>query len=763
MNLDPAAPVMVRPLPAGASRSVAIGLAWLALAILPPSPGAAAPRALPPGQAPPARRLEPLKDLDGYFPFSPPASIGEWSRRAEQVRLQMRVALGLWPWPSRTPLHAVVHGRIDRPDYSVEKVYFESVPGFYVTGSLYRPRGPAGPFPAVLSPHGHWTNGRFLDSGRDAVRREIVQGAERFEEGGRSPLQSRCVQLARMGCIVFHYDMIGYADSVQISQAIAHGFKEQRPEMIGIDRWGLFSPQAESHLQSVMGLQTWNSIRALDFLLELPEVDPRRIGVTGASGGGTQTFILGAIDPRPQAIFPAVMVSTAMQGGCTCENCSLLRIDTGNVEFAALFAPKPLGMTAANDWTREMPAKGFIELQQLYKMLGAPDRVKLTPLLHFGHNYNYVSRAAMYSWFNRHLGLNRPEPIVEEDYPRLNREELTVWDAAHPAPKGGPEFERQLLRWLADDAARQLDPARRDPAAAGQWIAPAADVVFGRTLESAGRIEWQPVQSSEWTLESSGGGSLQILEETGLLHNRTHEEALPGIRLEPESGASRTVLWLSQKGKAGLYADAESPSAAARWPAPIRRLLASGCAVVGVDLLYQGEFLTNGVPLERAPKVKNPRAAAAYTHGYNPSLFARRTHDVLSVLQAVRQLQERPVMIVALDESSRWAAAAFAQAGPQIARAALDTRGFRFQKIQSIDDVDLLPGGAKYGDLPGWLALGIQRAPADAARPRLWLAGEPAAAPEWRPLRQSAGGGPVQFFDGPDAQIEAVAVDWILE
>src|ERR1051325_10058597 len=129
-----------------------------------------------------------------------------------------------------------------------------------------------------------------------------------------------------------------------------------------------------------MGLQTWNSIRALDFVTSLPDVDASRIAVTGASGGGTQTFILCAIDPRPALAFPAVMVSTAMQGGCTCENASDLRIDTGNVEIAALFAPKPLGMTAANDWTKEMPTKGFPELKKHYQNLGVPDNVMLKAL-----------------------------------------------------------------------------------------------------------------------------------------------------------------------------------------------------------------------------------------------------------------------------------------------------------------------------------------------------------------------------------------------
>jgi DNA-binding LytR/AlgR family response regulator len=115
--------------------------------------------------------------------------------------------------------------------------------------------------------------------------------------------------------------------------------------------------KAEAHLQSIMGLQTLNAVRSLDFLLSLPEVDAERVAITGASGGGTQTFMLCAIDDRPAAAFPAVMVGTAMQGGCICENCSYLRVGTGNVEIAGLFAPKPLGMSGAKDWTIDIEKK----------------------------------------------------------------------------------------------------------------------------------------------------------------------------------------------------------------------------------------------------------------------------------------------------------------------------------------------------------------------------------------------------------------------
>src|SRR3954464_12086247 len=197
-----------------------------------------------------------------------------------------------------------------------------------------------------------------------------------------------------------------------------------------------------------MGLQTWNAVRSLDFLLSLPEVDPTRVAMTGASGGGTQTMLLAAIDPRITLSFPAVMVSTAMQGGCTCENASLLRVNTGNVEFAGLFAPKPQGMTTADDWTRELSTKGFPELKQLYATLGAPEDVMLQRGEHFPHNYNAVSRSAFYTWLNRHFKLGFKEPVIEKDYELLSRDQLTVWDAQHPEPKReDADFERKLLRW----------------------------------------------------------------------------------------------------------------------------------------------------------------------------------------------------------------------------------------------------------------------------------------------------------------------------
>jgi dienelactone hydrolase len=644
-------------------------------------------------------RHAPPKNLDGYFPFKPYTSRAAWDGRAEQLRRQLLVATGLWPMPERTPPRAIVHGKVDRDEYTVEKVILESWPGHYVTGNLYRPKGKSGKLAAVLCPHGHWNNGRFYDAGDAGVKAQIKQGAEKFDPSGRYPLQARCVQLARMGCVVFHYDMLGYADSVQIPQSIAHGFRERRPGMEGKNDWGFFSPQAELHLQSILGLQTYNSIRALDWVSELPDVDPGRIGVTGASGGGTQTFVLCAVDPRPAVAFPAVMVSTAMQGGCTCENCSYLRVGTGNIEIAALIAPRPLGMTAANDWTKEMETKGFPELKEHYQLFGVPQNVMLAALLQFEHNYNYASRAAMYEWMNTHLRLAQQSPIVEQDFKPLTREELTVWNDDHPRPTGdavGEAYERKLLRQMTDAASQQYAALRPDPkrpeslkefarVVGGAW-----DTLIGRKLPQPGAVQFKLAARQDKDAYSV---------ERGVIEYPANEEQVPAVFLTPKSPRNRVTIWLDERGKAALFDDAGEPAA------PIKTLLDAGVTVVGVDLLYQGDFLTvPSAPSRMA--LKHPRNYAGFTYGYNYPLFVLRVHDVLSTIAAVRDRKagDGRICLAGLGSAGAWASAAAAQAGDALDRVAVDTK-FRFENVKDLGDPNLLPGAVKYGDVDALLAL----------------------------------------------------------
>lgn len=704
----------------------------------------AAPRVLPDGRLPNDTRLKPLKDLDGYFPFTPPKSKLEWEKRAERVRRQILISQGLWPMPTKTPLNAVIHGKIDRGEYTVEKVFFESSPGFFVTGNLYRPKNTTGKAPGVLFAHGHWKDARLSETSDAELRRELAEGEERFEQGGRSRFQSMCVQLARMGCVVWQWDMLSDSDSVQFSAQIVHRFARQRPEMNATENWGLYSPQAEAHLQSIMGLQTWNSIRSLDFLLSLPEVDPARIAITGASGGGTQTMLLAAIDPRVALSFPAVMVSTAMQGGCTCENACLLRVNTGNIEFAGLFAPKPQGMTTANDWTKEMSTKGFPELKQLYTLLGAPNNVMLKRGEHFPHNYNAVSRSAFYTWLNRHFKLGQKEPVIERDYEPLQRAQLTVWDEQHPAPKAAdPDFERRLLRRLHDDAQKQLAAEQATPERFRKTYGSAFDVILDGGLAEIGEVEWVKTQKSESDVWS---------KTAGLLRNKTYGEELPAIIWTPKQANGHTVVWVTGEGKSSLF-DAEGSL-----QSDIARLVNAGVTVIGVDLLYQGEFLAAGKPLEKTPRVKNPREAGAYTFGYNHALFVHRVQDVLAAVKFAKSPEHgaKRLTVVGFDGAGPWVAAARAQSGGAINQAVIDTGGFRFGKVLDLHDPNFLPGGAKYGDLPALLAL--------AAPERTWVGGENAEGLALAQTQYRAAGAEKNLtrFSGEAQRARAAALQWLL-
>ncbi len=250
----------------------------------------------------PAAQRPTYRTLNDTFDAPRYTSVEEWKTRAAYLREHILASAGLLPMPARTPLNAVIFGEVRHPDYTVSKVYFESLPGFLVTGNLYRPIG-NGPFPAILSPHGHWAYGRLENT-------SVVSAP------------GRAINLARQGFVVFLYDLVGYNDSRQLEHRLFGGRRE--------NMWGL----------SVGGLQIWNGIRGLDFLQELPYVRRDAIGATGESGGGTQTFLIAAVDDRVAVAAPVNMISLHMQGGCVCENPPGLRLDTNNVELAATIAPR---------------------------------------------------------------------------------------------------------------------------------------------------------------------------------------------------------------------------------------------------------------------------------------------------------------------------------------------------------------------------------------------------------------------------------------
>ncbi len=707
---------------------------------------AKAPRVLDKGKLPSDARLGELKTLNGHFPFIVPDNPATWHVRAEQLRRRVRVATGLWPMPDKPPLQPVIHGKIQRKGFTVEKVYFQSLPGHFVTGLLFRPsEAPTSPVPGVLCPHGH--GGRLQMHSDKEIARQIAVGGEHFENSGRMPKLARCAQLARMGCVTFIFDMLGYADSVQISHSVAHRHKDPREEEKSSDEesWVLFSTQADLRLQSIMGLQTWNAIRSLDFLASLPDVDPDRLAVTGGSGGGTQSILLGAIDDRVQVSFPNGMVSTSMQGGCYCENCNYLRVGTGNVELAALFAPKPQAMTAADDWTRDMINDGYPELKWLYAMVGDESDVYCRPMLHFKHNYNYVTRATMYQWMNRHLQLGLEEPVVEDDYELLSEEESKVWNDDHPAPSSvGADHERDVCRWLDQQAnkklktltardAKSLDEFRR--VVGGAW-----QVIFDRGLVSPEQLEYKE-------LSQSTSGNLTIRH--GILRDTVFKTELPLLSVAGKKAREKapTLIWSDGRGKDAAFRPDGSPSEL------LKALTDRGATVLLPDLLGQGEFNAGEEVLKVQRLIDDPRSYSAFTFGYNRTLTADRCGDLLTVVGLAAKQSSDNVRLLGTGGAATWTAPAAALAGQSIARAAVDTEGFRFSQVSSYRDASFVPGAVKYGDLPALLAL---RSP----HPLMILGEE--SLPDITTKTYSAAGAPENLLQLQGEKTNPKLIDWLL-
>jgi hypothetical protein len=212
--------------------------------------------------------------------------------------------------------------------------------------------------------------------------------------------------LARMGAVVFSYEMFAYGESqLQVAK--------------------------EDHKSTIAPtIQTWNSMRVIDFLTSLPYVDSKRIGVTGESGGGTQTFLLTALDDRVTVSVPVVMVSSYYAGGCTCESglpihsCS--NLGTTNPEIAAMASPKPMMVISdGSDWTANVPQIEFPYIQKVYALYGKEANTENVHLANEGHDYGVSKRMPMYEFMAKHLGLNL-DAVKDKRTGKIDESKVTI-------------------------------------------------------------------------------------------------------------------------------------------------------------------------------------------------------------------------------------------------------------------------------------------------------------------------------------------------
>lgn len=527
------------------------------------------------------------RHTDTYYPTTTFSSKEEVDDLREELKFNLRMAAGLYPWPEKTEMQVIREDVGTYDGYKIQKIMFETYPGLWSTGNLYLPDPMPEKAPAILNLIGHW-------------------GDQRLTRQEDADYPQQLANFAKMGFICLVTDMIGMVDSRQVSHSYGQDDRQQL--------W----------LSNGLGIQLWNNIRAMDLLCSMPEVDAENIGVTGASGGGTQTLLLSLLDERVKAAAPINMMSLHYQGGCQCEHAAGLRRHTNNIEMCAMLAPRALFLAGSTgDWTNDLEKADLPAVLESYRQYGAENMVE-----HFyqnaGHQYNAKTRHEVYNFFARHLmGKDiewKEQTITYEqdlwDFTWYNR------NGRAPGIANDQEYYMAHKRELAQRISALSDDEKRKMLA---WIVDVGENTSQVTVVSS-------EQYKEITIEK-------------IILRGDNGEEIPVVKLTPSNATGKKVcLALSGEGKDCLKKE------------QYRRMLAEGTIIVSGDLFQTGEsadykqiLVVNGT--------QRPEPIQQYHTDFNNMPDAFRVQDVCLLAEMAAEWGEE-LTIYAEGSAARAAACA---------------------------------------------------------------------------------------------------------
>jgi dienelactone hydrolase len=455
----------------------------------------------------------------------PPGTEEAWQKRLKAVAVGLDTSFGSKP-PQPCPLDPEVLGTLERDGYVIERLTFQSRPGVRVTANLYRPEPVKGPCPAVLSVHGHWAWARIDPH-----------------------VQARNIGLVKRGYVVLALDAFGAGErAIEPKAGTYHGGLD------GAMLWPVGVP--------LLGLQVYDNRRAVDYLVSRPEVDPKKLAITGASGGGNQTLYAGATDDRLAAVVPVCGIGTYESYIGTA--CCVCEMNAGGLTYAntgdllAMVAPRALLVINATkdavQFSVAEAAKSVEHARSRFQALGVLDKIRHLPI-DSGHDYNKPMREALYGWLDRWLlGTGDGSPVLEPEITTEDPQGLRCY----PDGPSRPKTIVTIPQFALNEGQARLAALPTVPDHPQRWE---ADAAFIRSILidlEGGQPEPEAVptaRGAEWTVRPEGGLALR----GRLVRDPARNAAGPYTLLLRYPGEARAdepvVAALRGKGRAVLTVD----------------------------------------------------------------------------------------------------------------------------------------------------------------------------------------------------------------